>query len=529
MRLIHHCKSARPGAIAGITPGKALLPLIVCTLLALAFAGCGTRSPSSGGPVEPTPSDDDDDSSPSPVGALEFPKGFLWGVSSSAYQTEGGNKNSDYTSFLIRRTGKDECGMADDSYHRYEVDASLAAELGVQIARIGIEWARIEPTRGQYDEAEIAHYRDVLSALVSRGVRPMVTLHHFTNPDWVEEQGGWLNSDTVDRFVAYAKRMAQEYGDLVDYWLTFNEPMMYTSGLFLMAEYPDGGINEYGLAMQATVNMTFAHARAYHAIKEADTISASGDGPAAIVSLAQAIIPGRARRPDDADDIASAARYDYFINRMFLNSVTTGMLDVNGDGQVDDPNTTPPEGYYPELAHTLDFIGVNFYNSVSVLHFPFIMGPIAGVPCFPQAAFLCWPHGRPPYLHGDNGNPIEPDVLTSIIEEYQDAYRLPVLVTENGIATTDDYLRTWFIIQHLKAIRAALDDGYDVLGYLHWSLIDNFEWMQAYTMRFGLYRVNYDNFERAATGASGAFREIVRADAVSAALLRQYAQPPPIG
>jgi beta-glucosidase len=403
------------------------LPLIC--LLILFAAGCGGAT--SGENDQTTADDDahdqDDDTTvePTPSNAIDFPDDFLWGVSTSAFQTEGGNVNSDFTQWMLKVFHRDLCGEAADSYDLYETDANLAQDLGVNIYRIGIEWARIEPQKGKYDEAEIEHYRKVIEAVVGRGIKPMVTLHHFTNPQWVQDQGGWRNAETIASFVAYARLMAKSYGDLVDYWLTINEPIIYASGLCLMAGYPGGSINNFPCAAEVSTNMMFAHARAYHAIKEVDTTDADGDGESAIVSIAQAIVPGYPRRPDNAGDIESARMYDYFMNKMIFYTLTTGELDANGDGDTTDEG----DGYYEELAGTLDFLGVNFYNSIKVLHVPLIFGPIAGIPCYPEANFICYPHGRPPYLHGDNGNPIEPEEFHKLLVDYADEFHLPIVIT----------------------------------------------------------------------------------------------------
>ena len=500
--------------------------LIVCFLPLLAF-GCDEHAPASPDDDTATGDDDadddlDDDASPPAPNVIDFPADFLWGVSTSAYQTEGGNDNSDFTQWMLRLRHKDLCGMAADSYDLYETDADLARALGVNIYRLSIEWARIEPRQGQYDQAEIEHYRKVIEAIATRGIKPMVTLHHFTNPEWVYEQGGWRNEETVASFVAYARLMARNYGDLVDYWLTINEPVIYAAGLCLMFGYPGGSINNFPCAAEVATNMTFAHARAYHAIKEVDATDADGDGESAVVSLAQAIVPGYPRRPENAGDIESARLYDYFMNKMIFRELTTGELDANGDGDTTDDG----DGYFAELAGTLDFLGVNFYNSIKVLHVPLIFGPVQGVPCFPQADFICYPHGRPPYLHGDNGNPIEPDEFRRLLLDYAGEFPMPIIVTENGVATTDGYLRSWYIIEHLKALRGALDDGADVRGYMHWSLIDNFEWLMAYTVRFGLYRVDFKTFERSPTEGSETYAAIVHAGGVSQELLDKYAETP---
>ena len=472
----------------------------------------------------------------SPIGGLipaqkpvyRFPDDFLWGVSTSAYQTEGDNFGSDYDVWNRHGHGSDICGEADRSYEMYETDADLAAALGVTAYRVGIEWARIEPVRGQYNEAEIHHYRRVLQAIVDRGMKPVVTLHHFTNPLWVEEQGGWLNVDTVDRFVKYSELMAADFGDLVDWWLTINEPVIYTMGAYMVLAYPGGRFNDFSRAMQATVNMIFAHARAYHAIKEADRIDADGDGKASMISIAKALYPVSPLHPDNPGDVKAAQMYDYVFDRLYLRAVVNGMLDVDGDGKYDNANANPPEGYYEELAGTLDFLGINYYNPLRVIHIPFIYGTIQGVPCFPQANLICYPGGREPYIHGDNDNEIYPEGILELIEDYQSEFKIPVMITENGVATTDGYLRSWFIIEHLKKVHDAIDAGYNVLGYLYWSLLDNFEWSQGYSMRFGLYTVDYSVFQRVPTEASETYSEIVHAGGMTQDVLERYAETPAI-
>ncbi|NLH47894.1 MAG: glycoside hydrolase family 1 protein [Myxococcales bacterium] len=504
--------------------------LFLITAFFLACAGEDNNDDDSG---ESDQSDDDndnddnnDDNDASPPLAYAFPAGFLWGSASSAYQTEGGNAHSDYTQWLLKRYGEDRCGMADNSYNLYETDADLAAQLGSQMYRLGIEWARIEPARDQIDQDEIAHYRLVLQALVERGIRPMVTLHHFTNPQWIQDQGAWLNPDTVEQFVEFAALMASEFGDLVDYWLTINEPMIYTTGTYLIWVYPGGTLNNMNKTMQATVHMIQAHARAYRAINEADLGDADGDGEAALVSLAQVLFPTSPLRPDNANDIESARMYDYLMNRLFLCAVVFGMLDANGDGDTDDATTDPAEGYHAELAGTLDFLGFNYYNPVQVLHFPFVFGTVQGVPCFPQADFICHPGGREPYVQGDNGNPIVPSGIYDLIADFQDEFQLPLLITENGLATTDGYKRSWFILEHLKYVHTAIQDGYEVLGYLHWSLLDNFEWLDAFTMRFGLFSVDYSTFERSWTEGAETYSTLVHANGISQELVDAYAEPP---
>ena len=456
----------------------------------------------------------------------QFPEGFLWGVAGSAYQTEGKNTGSDFDVWNRDGHGKDICGQADRSYDLYRLDAELAASLGCTAYRVGIEWARIEPKRGQYDAKEILHYRQMLQSIVDLGMRPILTLHHFTNPIWVEKQGGWMNQDTVDRFVAFARLAASEYGDLVDFYLTINEPMVYTIGSYMLNLYPGGCTSCFDKTMSATVNMIFAHARAYRAIKDADVWDADGDGEATRISFAHSIIPPSPLDPNDPDDADSAYWYDYLSHRLFLRAVVNGDLDVNANGSIDDRYTIPVEGHYDSLQGTIDFLALNYYNPVAVKHVSGVFGPVQGVPCMPQADFLCYPAGRGPYIQGDNGNEIHPEGIKDIIEDFQDEFKLPVLISENGVAATDGYLRSWFIIEHLKNVHAAMDDGYDVMGYLYWSLLDNFEWLEGFGPRFGLFTVNYSDYTRTATEGGRTYSEIVNANGISPDLQERYITPP---
>jgi len=469
------------------------------------------------------PADDDaaaaDDDTVMPY---QFPDDFLWGIATSAYQTEGNNIWSDFDVWNREGHGKDICGAADNSYELYERDADLAASLGVKVYRMGIEWGRIEPERDQINQSEIAHYRQVLQAIVSRGMQPMVTLHHFTNPIWIEEQGGWLNPDTVDQFVDYAALMAANLGDLADLWLTINEPIIYTSGTYMTNMYPGGMLSSFPKTMVASVKMIYAHARAYHAIQAADEWDIDGDGRNTLISIAQALYPTWPLDPDNEQDRLSAIMYDYFYDRFFFNATVNGMLDVNLDGDTSDMDTMPPEGYHEELAGTMDFIGVNYYNPIRVIHLPTLFGTINGAPCFPQVEFLCWPFGRDPYVQGDNGNEVYPPGLLWLIVSFQTQYGLPIFITENGIAATDGYLRSWFILEHLKQVHAALDYGYDVMGYLYWSLLDNFEWLEGYGMRFGLFTVDYRTFERSPTEGGATYADVIELNGITQELLDKY-------
>jgi len=459
--------------------------------------------------------------------AVSFPEEFQFGVAMSAYQTEGGNNNSDYEEWVANGGGDQPCGKADNSYELYEEDIRLSARMGVKLLRTGIEWSRVQPERGVYDQKELDHYRKVFEALRKAGINPVVTLHHFTNPIWFHELGGWLRPEAIDDFTAYAARMAEEYGDLVDHWITINEPNVYFSGTYLMDAYPGGELLNLQHSMQAFGIMALAHAGAYHAIKENDQVDADGDGVDSLVYVAFAISPVGPCRENNLQDKQAASNWDYFYHLNFINAVVNGQLDMDFNGKLDNTNVYPPEGFYPELKGTLDMIGINYYNGIKVLYLPLLLNPIHAVPCYFPFDFLCDPANLPK-IRGDNGNEVDPSGIMKAIKELS-SYGLPLIISENGIATTDDYKRIWFTLEHLYQVASAIQQGYDVRGYLHWSLLDNFEWAYGYSMRFGLIRVDFETFERKWTESAEAYRIINKARGIPYSMFYQYEDPPKIG
>ena len=482
--------------------------LILIAMLAF-FAGCGTYTKEAEeAPVEP------DDV------ALQFPDGFWWGVASSAYQTEGRRVPTDFDAWLESTgVGQGLPGDACGSYDLYELAADLVRALGCDTYRIGIEWARVEPFPHEFDEAEIDHYRKVVQALVSRGIRPIVTLHHFTNPFWVYEAGGWANPDVVGWFTEYVETIVPELADLVDVWITINEPVIYAMGLGLLNMYPGGRFADFGLFVTVLKHMAFAHGYAYHLIHQLDTVDADGDGTAALVSFAKAVQPPMPLDADNPDDVLAANNYDYVFHWIYLNAVTEGWIDLNASGSLDSED----EGMYPELEGTLDFLAINYYAPARMKGFDMVP-LIGGFPCMYPVWFLCYPGGVD-FLYGENGNEVYPDGMLAAID-YATKLGLPALVAENGVATTDSYFRSWYIIEHLKRVHAAIESGADVWGYLYWTLMDNFEWLMGYSVHFGLYRLDRSTLERRWTLACDTYRDIATNNGITYRLLWDYSVPP---
>lgn len=456
----------------------------------------------------------------------EFPKGFIWGAASSAYQTEGRRIPTDFDVWLenLKRIAGNFIQLPEDacnSYYLYELDAELVKNLGCNMYRIGIEWARVEPEPHEFDQAEIQHYRNVIKALVDRGIKPMVTLHHFTNPTWIHQgfKNGWEDEAIVDYFTEYVSVMASALGDLVDYWLTINEPVIYSMGVALTAGYPKGRILDFDMFFKITKHMALAHGYSYHIIKSLDTVDADGDGKAAIVSFAKAVQPPLPADPDSPDDVNAALAYDYYFHWLYLNAVTQGWIDTNGNGILDGKD----EGIYPELINTLDFLGINYYAPARMKGVD-IIPYLGGFPCILSLYMICKPKGVSE-LHGDNGNEVFPKGIIYAID-YARKLGVPAFITENGIATEDSYFRSWYVIEHLKQVHSAIKSGAEVLGYLYWTLMDNFEWLAGYSAKFGLFRVDRTTFERKWTLACDTYKDIITHNGITYKLAEDYSVPP---
>lgn len=469
-------------------------------LALLAFAAVGCTSGDSGGGFDPLP----------------FPDGFLWGTATAAHQVEGGNDNNDWSAWeQIPGTiaNGDVSGDASGHYTRFDEDFALAAAMGNNAHRFSIEWARVEPSRDVRDEAEIQHYHDVLDSLEAHGMVPIVTLAHFTLPLWVNDPlnpeadlDGWFNPDVHGEFTEFAGEMAAEFGDQVDVWVPFNEPMVSavasSQGLFppdLSVEDSIGGSFEN--AKDWVVGMIFAHGSAFDAIHLADVVDADGDGEAARVGIAQHVVAFAPTDPENAEHVAAAAWLDHSFNQLFVDAIVNGDLDVNLDGDSLDTETVPPEGHYAQLANRADWIGVNYYRRL--LAIPVDIPPL-------QALF----QEDPELPSNELGWTIYPEGMLEALRS-MNAYGLPLMVTENGIPDGADVDRPEFLVNHLVSVQRAVEEGIPVEGYMHWSLIDNFEWAEGFEPRFGLVAVDYATQARTPRESYDVYGEICRENALT--------------
>ncbi|MFN8589716.1 MAG: family 1 glycosylhydrolase [Candidatus Eisenbacteria bacterium] len=426
---------------------------------------------------------------------LRFPDGFRWGAATSAHQVEGGNTRNDWWRFervpgAIR--GGRGSGDACRHYERFAEDFDLAAADGHGAHRLSLEWSRLEPAPGRFDAGAIAHYHAVLGALRARGLAPVVTLHHFTNPLWIADQGGWESRATIARFVDFARFCAGEFGGEVDDWCTVNEPEVYAFRAYAEGVWPPG-VRDRSRALGVIAHLLEAHGLAWHAIHDADRTDADGDGVAARVGFAKhhvQLVPSRAWNP--LDHLLA-----HFERRVFNDAVERATVDGVVDLAI--PGATRVRRRIDALAGALDWFGLNYYTRWHVKAFapdPHVVP--RGAPC------------------NDLGWELWPDGLRLALHAAARAGR-PVLVTENGVADAHDTLRPGAIVAFAEAMHRAIAEGVDVRGYLHWSLLDNFEWAEGWHGRFGLYGVDpaAPNAPRVRRRSAEVLARLARANAVT--------------
>ncbi len=434
------------------------------------------------------------------LGDLRFPDGFLWGAATSAHQVEGYNTLNDWWRFE-QLTGKiangDVSGPACRHYEFFDQDFALAEADGHNAHRFSLEWSRIQPERGRFSEPEIRHYHDVLASLRKRGLVPIATLHQFTNPVWIADQGGWENPRTIEDFEAFARFCAREYGGEVDWWVTVNEPDVFAFRAYSEGTWPPQKRDD-SAALTVMANLIEAHGRAYHALHEDDRHDSDGDGFPVRAGLAKHFVTLQGHRWWFPLDALRAWVENRVFNEAPLQSLR-GTIDLSL------PGAKPVRRDVPGLAGSLDFLGINYYTRWRVRMFsPEPRVARRGAPVT-DLGWELYPAGLEGWLHR--------------------AHRLgaPLLITENGFADATDRFRPRALMAHLLHVHRAIAAGVRVLGYLHWSLLDNFEWADGYGARFGLYRVDFEDGERPRhrTRSADLYARVCRTGAISPQVLAE--------
>jgi len=398
----------------------------------------------------------------------DFPKGFYWGAATASYQVEGGIDNCDWAE--AARAGKvPTAGRLADHYNHYQADFDIAKELGHNAHRFSIEWARIEPQEGEFDESEIEHYRQVLRALQERGMEPFVTLWHFTLPQWLADKGGFEHDQTPELFARYAAKVVGSFGDLCTFYSTINEPNVYATHGYLYGAWPpfkrakigwkkigkEDGTSEktqtvakflhFFTYRKVERNLIRAHIAAYEAIKSVN--------PQTQVSVVKHV------HVFDSD----------------VSWVNTAKARIARYFQTDK--------YISQVQKYCDVIGLNYYRNTR-------FGDSRN------------------YLRTDMDWKVYPGGIYDALIQLQ-AFNKPIFIAEAGIADEDDDLRGQYITVQLQAVSKAIADGVDVQGHMYWSLMDNYEWALGTTKRFGLVAIDYNTLERTIRPSAWVYKDLI--------------------
>lgn len=395
--------------------------------------------------------------------ALSFPKRFLWGAATSAHQVEGGTHNQWSTWELenanVRATQAPHhwddldswsqiageakkaktyiSGSAADHFARYREDFDLLDAMNMNAFRFSIEWSRVEPQEGAWDVAAVEHYKAYVAELKRRGIEPIVTLFHFTLPEWFAAKGGFEKRANVQYFVRYAERIVRELGLAARHIITINEPKVYADESYLHGHWPPEMTSkwQYVKVMQNLANAHKQAARAIHGINRRYKVA-----------------------------IAYNAAYFYPGDDAWLSRISAQLMQWAHD-----------DYFLRKVARHCDFLGVNYYFSKRVYGYR-VHNPEEKV--------------------SDMGWDLSPENIQFALERLHEKYRLPMMITENGLADASDEQRQWFITQTLSGMNKAMEHDVKLLGYLHWSLLDNFEWDKGTWPRFGLAAVDYATQQR---------------------------------
>ena len=435
------------------------------------------------------------------LSALTFPDGFRWGVATAAHQYEGGNTNNNWYAWehAGRIKSGDFSGLAADWWEHAERDFDFAQRLGVNALRLSLEWSRIEPRPGEWDARALERYRRMLQGLRERGIEPLVTLHHFTNPLWLEARGAFLAPDSVDLFTRYVRQAVGALGDLCDFWCTINEPNIYAIVGYLLGDWPPGKRGSIRAMTRVQANLARAHAAAYAAIHEIQ--------PSARVGWAQNYNIFDPANPRARLDRLLAGIMDAGFNDFFPRAVLTGKAGF------------PLSFFAGDLSvarGTCDYVGINLYYRDLVA---FDLSR-------PQELFARRT-SKPGSPHGDAGvqlvtGEVYPRGIARIARRAS-VFGKPIYVTENGVADKSDQLRPWVIATAARAMHEAITDGVDLRGYYHWSLVDNFEWAEGWTLRFGLAALDTQTQERTPRPSAALYSAIARANGLTPEMLREHA------
>ncbi len=419
-------------------------------------------------------------------------EGLLLGTATAATQIEGGDENNNWARFAAEGKVEDKTSptRANDHYNRYREDIDIMADMGLEIYRFGIEWSRIEPAPGEFSEEALRHYRDEIEYMLLKGIRPMLTLHHFTNPLWFEDMGAWECKDAVSIFMRFATRVVEYLGDLVDDYITINEPNVYVTNSLFFGIWPPEK-KSVGALVRAFTNMTAAHIEAYKMIHRVRAALGKSESETR-VGFANHLRVFEPKNPKNLWHRISAKLTAY----LFQDAITDAMMMGKCCFPVKRARGVKRGRYY-------DFIGINYYSRSTVSG----IGDGVREDCFKN----------------DLGWEIYHEGLIILAGKLSEKYgrEYPVYVTENGTCDNDDSFRARFIYDQLKLIS---ETDNRIERYYHWSFTDNFEWREGESARFGIVHCDYATQTRTVKESGKLYSEITKNRGVTDEAYEKYVE-----
>ncbi|HUV15709.1 MAG TPA: family 1 glycosylhydrolase [Pelolinea sp.] len=431
-----------------------------------------------------------------PEATYFFPEGFLWGTATAAHQVEGDNTNNNWYAWE-NESGhiyqNQKSGLACDWWGgRWREDLENAARDGQNAHRFSIEWSRVQPAPDKWDDGALDFYRQMLKGMRELGLTPVVTLHHFSDPLWIYEMGGWENDRTPEFFEKFVRKIVAAFKDEVKLWVTLNEPNGLVVNAYIDGSFPPGK-RDFKAAFIALKNLVRGHALAYHAIHDIQ--------PNAMVGYAlyyRGFFPKRDWFPPD-----------YWVTKTLKRNVNDVFANAIRSGQV---NFTFFKTFVKEAIGTQDYIGLQYYSSDLVSFNLLKPGEFFSKREYPKDAAL----SKMGFIA---------DVPEGMAQglRWAHQFKLPIYITENGVEDPDGSMRPTYLLRHLREVWRAANFNWQVKGYFHWSQVDNFEWERGWSQRFGLWGIDPESQVRTRRRSADLYAAICKENGISSKTVRRLA------
>ncbi len=431
-----------------------------------------------------------------PEATYQFPEKFLWGTATAAHQVEGGNINNNWAAWENEPSriykGQKAGTACDWQGGRWREDLGNAAKDGQNSHRFSVEWSRIQPAPDRWDDSALDFYREMLKGMRTMGLTPMVTLHHFTDPLWIYEMGGWENDKTPEFFEQFVRKVVKALKDEVNLWVTINEPNGLVVSSYVEGSFPPGK-KDFKAGFTALKNLIKGHALAYRAIHEIQP-----DAMAGYALYYRGFFP---KREWFMLDGWATKTLKSNVNELFANAIRNGRVKFAFF-----------QSMVEEAVDSQDFIGLQYYSSDDVSFNLIHPGELFTKRAYPKDAAL-----SPTGFIAD----IPRGMMQALKWAHQ--FRLPIYITENGVEDAEDSMRPAYLLRHLREVWLAANFNWDVKGYFHWSQVDNFEWERGWSQRFGLWGLDPETQERTRRRSADIYAAICRENGISSDAVRRLA------